>query len=74
MRYVFLIFVAGCAAQAQQQYRWMHDQGAGRAQLDRDYALCESSALSQHPRMPVEQGMRIFASCMRSRGWTLEPL
>ena len=52
MRYlIVLALLTGCAAQPQQQYKWTHDHGAGSAQLDRDYAQCESQALSQ-PLMP----------------------
>lgn len=70
MRWLMVLtMLSGCAAQPRQQIQWVHDQGAGRAQLDRDYAQCESHALSQHPLMPVQQGMHIFASCMRGRGW-----
>ncbi len=72
MRYVLVLLLAGCAAP--QQYRWVHDRGADRAQLNRDYAQCEAQALGQHPLMPVQQGLHIFAACLRGRGWSMVPL
>lgn len=75
MRYlIVLLLVTGCAAQPRQQYQWVNDRGADVTQLRRDQGQCEATALGQHPRMSVDQGMHIYASCMRSKGWALAPL
>ena len=74
MRWLVVLTLAGCAAQPQPQYQWVHDRGADVTQLRRDQGQCEAQALGQHPGMGIERGMNIYASCMRGRGWVLRPL
>lgn len=66
---LFVLIVAGCAAQPQQRYRWVHASGDG--DFEAAFGQCEAQALSSHPAIPQQRGVAIFGACMRGKGWHL---
>ena len=65
MRYVLILFLAGCATQ-----KVWDRPGASSTDFEMDRGYCQAQAFGS-PGMYTMQVAIVFNACMRSRGWVL---